>query len=126
MTFTYTWKLTGIKKTSSPSASLTDVIVGTQWKLTGTDSDDVSGEFSGATPFDLNTINPDHFTAYEDLTEEMVLDWIKAIVVGSYKTHIDEQIQKQIDSKKNPIVDVNDGAFPWSPPSANTPSANTP
>ena len=122
MALTYEWKLTGLKKTSGND--LSDVIVQTYWTLTGTDGDGNSGTFSGATPFDLNSVDPANFTAYDSLTEATVLNWIKAVVVGSYKDHVDEQIQKQIDGKKNPVVEVNNGQFPWSPPSANT--ANTP
>ena len=119
MALTYEWKLTGLKKTSGND--LSDVVVQTYWTLTGTDGDNNSGTFSGATPFDLSKVDTENFTAYEDLTEATILDWIKAVVVGGYKDHVDEQIQKQIDGKKNPVVEVNSGDFPWSPPKANTP-----
>jgi len=117
MSLTYTWKVKSLKKTSGNS--LSDVIVGTQWELKGADADGNEGSFHGATPFDLAKVNPDAFVAYEDLTEEMVLDWIKAIVVGGYWDHVNEQINKQIDLKKNPVVEVNN--LPWAPaPEANT------
>lgn len=118
MSLTYDWKLTGLKKTSGND--LSDVIVQTYWKLTGTDGDGNEGTFSGATPFDLSKVDPNNFVSYESLTESTILGWIQAVVVGSYKDHVDEQIQKQIDAKKNPVVEVNDGDFPWSPPKSNT------
>lgn len=123
MALTYTWKLTGLKKQSGNT--LDDVIVQTYWKVTGADADGETGEFSGATPFKLDEVDPDNFTAYEDLTEEIVLGWIQAIVVGGYKDHVDEQIQKQIDSKKNPTIEVNDGNFPWSANTGNTANTST-
>lgn len=113
MTLTYTWKLRSLKKTST--ADFNDIIVGTQWELTGTDEDGDSGTFHGATPFKAEDVDGDGFITYEELTEEAVLGWIKAVVVGSYKDHIDEQIMKQIRGKKNPVVEVNSGSFPWSP-----------
>ena len=116
MSLTYTWKVKQLKKTSGNN--LSDVIVGTQWELKGVDADGNEGSFSGATPFDLSKVNPDSFVAYEDLTEEMVLDWIKAVVVGGYWDHVNEQIMKQIDLKKNPVVEVSQ--LPWAPPASNT------
>jgi hypothetical protein len=95
MSLTYTWKLKSLKKTST--GNYQDLIVGTQWECTGTDSANNSGTFSGATPFKAEDVNNDGFVTYEELTEEAVLSWVKAIVVGGYKQHIDEQIQKQID-----------------------------
>ena len=112
MALTYTWELTSLKKTSA--ANLSNVIVGTQWKLTGTDENGNDGTFSGATPFDLATVDPSNFVAYENLTANTVLGWIQAVVVGGYKDHIDEQIQKQIDTKINPVEDVSGNTFPWS------------
>ena len=111
MALTYEWKLTSLKKTSTNN--LSDVIVQTHWTLTGTDDDGNSGTFSGATPFDLSTVDSSNFVEYSNLTEAMVLDWIKAVVVGSYKNHVDEQIQRQIDGKKNPIIEVSSSELPW-------------
>ena len=89
-----------------------NAVVQTYWKCTGTDEDGNSGTFSGATPFDLNTIDPDSFTPYEDLTEAQVLGWIEA-AAASYMDHIDEQIAKQIQQQIAPMSEVSDTAFPW-------------
>lgn len=117
MDLTYNWKINSLKKTSGNN--LTGVIVGTQWELTGTDADGNSGKFNGATPFNLSEVDPENFIPYEDLTETIVLDWIKARVVGQYWDHVNEQIEKQIEIKKNPIEEVN--SLPWNP----TVTANT-
>ena len=57
---------------------------------------------------------------YKDLTEELVLGWIKNEVSGSdmrknYMTHINLQIQRQIDHVKFAVVDVDARDMPWSP-----------
>jgi hypothetical protein len=111
MTLTYTWKLTSIKKTNSEN--LNDVIIGTQWQCTGTDEDGVEGTFSGATPFKSSDVDQNNFVNYSNLTEEIVLGWIKSIVVGGYKDHIDQQILKQIRDKKNTVQEVSGKDFPW-------------
>ena len=107
---TYTWELTSLKKVTTPNVS--DIVVQTYWKKTGTDSEGREGSFSGATPFDLNTIDVDAITPFEELTEEQVLSWIQAVVVDSYEVHVNEQIQKQIDEQVNTVEEVSE--FPWS------------
>ena len=122
MALTYTWKIRSLKKQDDPSVELNDIIVQTYWECTGTDASGNSGTFSGATPFEPDQVDPDNFTSYEDLTEDQVLSWIKAVVNGNagYKAHIDEQIQKQIDAIVRPMVEVSNDALPWAEPSANT------
>jgi hypothetical protein len=122
MALTYTWKITSLKKQDDPSTELHDIIVQTYWQCIGTDEDDNSGTFSGATPFEPDQIDPDNFTTYEDLTEAQVIGWIQDVVNGNptYKAHIDEQIQKQIDAIVRPMVEVQSNALPWADPDANT------
>jgi hypothetical protein len=126
---TYVWKLTGIVKSTPSNLPIDNVVIGTRWTVTGTDSDGDTGTFTGATPFDLSTVDPDNFTAYADLTEEQVLSWIKnyVLVVNPYWSHITEQIQKQIDKTKQIIEDVSETDLPWSPTSGSvTPTPATP
>jgi hypothetical protein len=118
MTITYTWKVTGLKV--KDEESLTNVVYQTYWKKIGTDEDGTVGEFSGATPFPAATVNPDNFTPFSELTEEQVLSWIQPIVTGGYEEHVNQQIQKAIDNKKNPGVDK---PLPWS---TDTPAPGTP
>jgi len=118
MAITYSWKVTAIRK-ANLEENLENVVVHVRWEKKGVDADGNDGTFQGATP--LTNPDPNNFLAYEDLTEEIVLDWVKAVVIDSYEEHVNGQIQKQIDAKKNPVVDVNDN-FPWNP----TPSPTAP
>lgn len=113
MALTYTWALKSLKK--ADVNDLSGVIVQTHWTCTGTDADGVDGTFQGATPFNPEEIDPNNFTAYENLTEAQVLSWIQAVVAGPYKEHVEAQIMRQINEKKSVVEDVNDGQFPWSP-----------
>ena len=108
MSLTYTWALTALKKQSD--AQVTDAVVQTYWTKTGTDVDGDSGTFSGATPFNLATIDPDNFTPYDQLTEAQVLGWIQDVVAAnpSYGEHIDEQIAGQIALIKQPETEVDE------------------
>lgn len=119
MGLTYEWKLTGLRKQNS--ANIDDAVVGTNWKLIGTDEDGNEGTFSGATPFSISQINTGSFTEYSLLTEEQVLGWVKNHVSGSsptnYMEHINGQILKEINSKKYTRLEVNETDLPWSPTS---------
>jgi len=115
MARTYEWSIKRITK--SDSSELNGVIVGTQWKVIGTDDDNISGQFDGATPFPISNVNPDDFTPYEELTEELVLGWVKGIASSSldpsYWQHIDGQISKQINKERYSITDVPVDMTPW-------------
>ncbi len=114
MSTTYTWALKMIKK--ADVGGLQGVVLQTYWICSGIDEDGNEGVFSGATPFSMDDVSPEDFIPYEDLTEADVLGWIEAVVVGDYWDHVAQQIAKQIDAKKNPVIEVNEGEFPWSTP----------
>lgn len=112
MSLTYTWKIERIGRKST--STIENAIVQTHWTLTGTNSDGVSGTFTGATPFKLSTVDPTNFVSYENLTEETVLEWIKNVVNSdlSYKEHIDSKILEEIADVTEPTTEVTSG-FPW-------------
>ncbi len=108
MAITYTWSVTGLKtKDEGDNAS---AVVQTYWKKVGTDENGNEGTFSGATPFTSVDVPAGEFVPFAELDEETVLDWIKAVVVGGYEEHVNNQIQKQINEKITPITDA---SLPW-------------
>ena len=107
----YTWKLDSIKRKTT--SDVTNAIVQTYWTKTGTDDNGVEGTFSGATPFPLETVDSENFVAYENLTADIVLGWIKSVVVGDYEAHVNGQIAKQIDEKVSPETEDKEADFPW-------------
>lgn len=113
MSITYTWKLTRFKKLDN-SNNLSNIVFQTYWEKEGTDEHGNTGKFSGATPFDPSVVDPNNFTPYESLTEEIVLGWIKSVVVGTYEEHVNEQIANQISEKVNTQIEVAETDFPWS------------
>lgn len=106
MSITYTWEVTSLNTKTEGDNS--DAVVQTFWKKIGTDENGNRGIFNGATPF--SSVNTDDFVAFADLTEEIVLKWIQAKVVGEYEKHVNGSIQKQIDHLANPDVRAQ---MPW-------------
>lgn len=111
---TYEWKLTGLRKVDT--LGLEGVIIGTNWKLIGKDEDGFEGTFTGATPFKVEELDTEHFTSFNDLTEEQVLGWIQNVVYSqsSYWEHINTQILKAIRDVKSPVVVIGETDLPWS------------
>jgi hypothetical protein len=109
MAITYTWEVTSIKV--KDEGSFTNAVVQTYWKKTGTDENGNEGTFSGATPFSTgNMPEGETFVPFNELTEEMVLEWIQAVVVNDYERHVNEQIAKQIIEKTTPVTEA---SLPW-------------
>ena len=111
MSMTYSWEITSLKtenQTNADGDTLESAVVQTYWKKTGTDADGNTGSFSGATPFTATNTPAGSFVALADLSEAMVLGWIKAVVVGGYEEHVNSQIQSQIDEQT-----VTEADMPW-------------
>ena len=115
MAITYTWEITSLKtknETLGDGVVLPNAVCQTYWKKIGTNENGNEGTFSGATPFSAANLTEENFKQFDTLTEEIVLGWIQAIVVGGYEEHVNGQIQKQIDEKVTPITE---SAMPWAP-----------
>ena len=109
MAINYTWKITGLKV--KDEGEYQNAVVQTYWTKTGTDEQNNEGTFSGATPFTTQTMpEGQSFVPFDQLTEQTVLSWIQSVVVDGYETHVNEQIQKQINEKVNPITEA---TLPW-------------
>tara|TARA_R110000868_G_scaffold333197_2_gene594050 strand:- start:374 stop:760 length:387 start_codon:yes stop_codon:yes gene_type:complete len=116
MAFTYMWEVTGVKtkdQLNHEGVTLPSSVCQTYWKLTGTNENGEEGSFSGATPFCADHCCAADFCEFGELTEVMVLSWIQNIVANdsTYKSHIDQQIQKMID-----IDTISEPAMPWANP----------
>jgi len=108
MAVTYTWQITSLR-TRTEGENL-NAVVQTYWKKTGTDESGNSGTFEGATPFSAASVPAGEFIAFEDLTEETVLNWIKSVVVGDYEQHVNSRIQDKINSAA-----ISQPELPWAP-----------
>ena len=110
MAITYTWKVNELKVRDEGVHK--NAVVQTYWEKIGTDEDGNEGKFSGATPFSAANVPEGSFVPFEELTEAIVLGWIQNVVIGAYEKHVNEQIQKQIDAEKNPLMSP---GLPWVP-----------
>ena len=112
MAIDYSWKVTQLTKKSA--SGLDNVIVHTRWKLTGTDTETgTSGDFPGATPFELDPANTGSFVAYEDLTEDIIIGWLQNVVVDDYWDHVTGSILQKISEIDDAEVRIEEEQLPW-------------
>jgi hypothetical protein len=109
ITFT-TWKITGIK-TANEGDNI-DAVVNTYWEVKGVDENGNEGSFTGATPFTSVNVPAGEFVPFGQLTEEMVINWVKPVVTGAYEDHIKERIGRAIRDKTGARVEKQ---MPWAP-----------
>jgi hypothetical protein len=102
----YTWNIKEMK--TIDVNGVTDAVIQTYWEKIGTDENGNTGVFTGATPFLPSSVNPESFIPFEDLTPNIVLGWIQAVVTGAYEQHVNEKIQNQIDGRN-----IKTPALPW-------------
>ena len=87
-------------------AGKTDVVYNVHWIVTGiSDEVDPEGNAYQATNIGTQTVPLDpesEFIPFEDLTNEIVVDWTKAAMGAEQVTSIETSIQQAIDLKINP------------------------
>tara|TARA_S200002703_G_C3609538_1_gene187221 strand:+ start:43 stop:393 length:351 start_codon:yes stop_codon:yes gene_type:complete len=114
MDLTYTWTINSFRKRNEPylgprDTGLVDVISSANWTVTGTHANGSFSEFRNTSPFWPDDNN---FIPYQDLTEEIVLNWIKADLTDFDYEMINEAIALDID-QSTATVTVKPDNFPW-------------
>tara|TARA_B100001939_G_C16931001_1_gene613895 strand:+ start:999 stop:1346 length:348 start_codon:yes stop_codon:yes gene_type:complete len=107
----YTWRLDRIKRKTT--SDVTNAIVQTYWTKIGTNDDGIQGSFAGATPFTIESSNSENFIPYENLTSEIILGWIKSVVVNDYEQRVNSVIAKEIEDQINTETEDSESDFPW-------------
>ena len=109
MAVTYTWTVNSMM-TLDASAEEPNYVVSVAYTLKGVDGD-YSSEIQNTAFFEVGEAVD--FTPYSDLTEEIVLGWVKDQLgpdaVGNYEYCIADQIANQI----NPPVTPQSQPLPW-------------
>jgi hypothetical protein len=123
MAITYTWEVTSLKTTNE--GDNLNAVVQTYWRKIGTDEHGHTAAFDGATPFTSIPVTLDEsvseefnsFIPFNELTEDIVLEWIKAVVIGDYELHVNAKIQEKINREH-----VTQPGLPWAPEKGLPPS----
>lgn len=71
----YTWKIHSLTKRTINNVD--NVVFTIVWEKFGIDEDGYSGSVKTAENFNIEDIDTETFVPYEQLTEEILIDWIK-------------------------------------------------
>jgi hypothetical protein len=105
----YTWKVTNLYTQTIDGKE--DYVVTALYITTGVDGE-YSASLSGSSQF--STADVAEFIPYADLTEEVVIAWIKETLGENGIISIEACINGQIESEKNPLVTPQNTPLPWS------------
>lgn len=110
MATTYTWSVDQIR-TLDASEDKQNFVVSVSYSIKGVDGEYTS-EIQNTAFFEVG--EETEFVPYADLTEEMVLGWIKGQLGESAVENYEYCINDQIQNKKTPPVTPQQQPLPWS------------
>ena len=105
----YTWTITNLYTQTIEGKE--DYVVTAIYDVVGVD-----GEYTASMTFNtaqFSTEDVTEFTPYAELTEEIVLAWVKESLGENGIISIEACIQGQIDSQINPPVSPENTPLPW-------------
>jgi len=93
MAITYTYQIHELKAVPTVG-DLEQVITEVRYAYIGTDENNITSTYPGATP--LPTPDSEAFTPIDELTEELVIEWLEAnanleIMQAAIEAHIEQQ-----------------------------------
>ena len=107
---TVTWNIVQLDRHPHQDG-LDDVVFTAHWRAE--DSEEVGEEtYSGSSygTVSFAAPDPDNFTPYADITEEMAIGWTQDALGDEEVANIEADIAKQIEDAKNPPVE---SGTPW-------------
>lgn len=105
----YIWNVTELYTQTIEGNS--DYVVIANYNTTGVDGE-YTASLSGTAQF--STADVGVFIPYADLTEEIVIAWVKETLGENGTISVEACIQGQIDSQINPPVSPENTPLPWS------------
>jgi hypothetical protein len=105
----YTWTITNLYTQTIDGKE--DYVVTAIYDVVGVDGDYTASMTSNTAQFSTEDVT--EFTPYADLTEAIVLGWVKESLGENGIISIEACIQGQIDSQINPPVSPENTPLPW-------------
>jgi hypothetical protein len=106
----YTWTITNLYTQTIDGKE--DYVVTAIYDVVGVDGEYTASMTSNTAQFSTQDVT--EFTPYADLTEAIVINWVKESLGENGIISIEACIQGQIDSQINPPVSPENTPLPWS------------
>ena len=100
-----TWKINGLMVMNN---YLPDMVTMSNFSISGSE-DGLTGQVSYA----VNLLPPDHgnFTAFDQITEEMAIEWTKGALGVKRVAAMEKEVQDQIEAQK--VLTPQSAPLPW-------------
>jgi hypothetical protein len=105
----YTWTITNLYTQTIDGKE--DYVVTAIYDVVGVDGEYTASMTSNTAQFSTQDVT--EFTPYADLTEAIVLGWVKESLGENGIISIEACIQAQIEAQKNPPVTPQETPLPW-------------
>lgn len=112
---TITYSLTITKLETENYLNFSNVVVQTWWDYTGTNENGISGTCNGRTMLTSDNIDPGTFVPFDQLTPEIVSQWVENSMNDQrslyYREFAEQQVLDQINQKIKDLQTQPD--LPW-------------
>lgn len=99
-----TWTISQLERTLP-----TGVVFIAHWRVSASDGA-ASGTVYGTAALEAKDPSDPTFVPYEDLTEALVIDWVKDVMGEEQVAAHEANVQAQIDAQQNPVTAA---GTPW-------------
>lgn len=108
MSTLYSWKINSMKTRDEGSKKA--VVSKVYWTRTATHEDGHTASIDGSSEVALG----DSFTAYSELTEEQVIQWVRNCFTDEDFGHLKTKLDQEIAALTNPVTKlVKEPPLPW-------------
>lgn len=100
----YTWKV--VNTTIKDSSDLSKIVISCAWYKQGEDQNGNVGRCYGNTQFDSTVIDINNFIEFDNLSEDIVLQWIQNTINESHDLELNACILKDLEKFLYPETTV--------------------
>ena len=102
---TFNWKVNGLQVLQNPEPN---TVTMSSFTIVGTE-----GDITGSVTYSVNLLPPDpkDFTAFDQITQDMAVEWTKAALGEDRVAAMEAEVQASIDAQKVP--EPTPAPLPW-------------
>jgi len=110
MSVTFTWSVQPNGLRVKEVNGNPDTVINVDFKVTATDG---THTFEMPNSAELKPVAGAPFTPFSQLTEQQVIDWVKATMSSDQIARVEQMLNHRIELKKNPPVVAMPKVAPW-------------
>ena len=113
MAIAYLWKITRMKAVTT--SQVNDAICVVDFMVRGKDEEDgVVAVIRRSTQLNVRDIDPDTFVPFEDLNEDLVVQWVKDSLSEDEHQQVIDGVSQALSRKRSSLRVAHQNSMPWS------------